>query len=136
MKTMKIAMILFLAVCMNASFLSCSDDETPESPLVGKWQVYKRGGGGEQEVEAGECEGKTVSEIKSNNTFSTNNYLDTADGCILEIIKGTWRDKGNNVFEVIRNGNTKSGKYSIENGNLKIVFSNEEGEIYTIYKRL
>ncbi len=138
MKTMKTTIILFLAVCINVSFLSCtsnsSDDETLENPLIGKWQIYKYSEG--EEPVTNECEMKSVIEFTSDNIFKNDNYVHVSDDCILSKKQGTWVDKGNNVLEIVIEGKAREGKYYFENGNLKMGSSSQEVEMYTIYKRL
>ncbi|MGG6230840.1 lipocalin family protein [Tenacibaculum sp. SDUM215027] len=139
MRTIKNAMILTLVVCVNVLFTSCSDDDTPQDTLTGKWQLVRYGATDEEkDIEANECEKKSVLQLNSDATFKSISYEFFNEECISNIGDGTWEDKGDNVLAITRDGVTRNGKYYFVNGNLKLVVVDENGveQEYSIYQKI
>ncbi|MFL0099996.1 lipocalin family protein [Tenacibaculum maritimum] len=143
MKTMKTAMILFLAVCVNASFLSCSDDAgsegTPQNTLIGKWRILADAGANGEIGELTECKKKSTLEFKSDNTFISGDHAENInDDCVLLEGKGIWEEKKENVLEMNWGDRVEETKYLFESGNLKLLGADREGNengSYTLYQK-
>ncbi|CAA0162408.1 lipocalin family protein [Tenacibaculum maritimum] len=143
MKTMKTAMILFLAVCINASFLSCSDDAgsegTPQNTLIGKWRILTEVRANGEISELTECEKKSTLEFKSDNTFISGDHTENINNdCVFFESKGIWEEKKENVLEMNWGDLVEDTKYLFENGNLKFLGVDREGNengSYTLYQK-
>ncbi|CAA0254289.1 exported hypothetical protein [Tenacibaculum maritimum] len=140
---MKTAMILFLAVCINASFLSCSDDAgsegTPQNTLIGKWRILTEVRANGEISELTECEKKSTLEFKSDNTFISGDHTENINNdCVFFESKGIWEEKKENVLEMNWGDLVEDTKYLFENGNLKFLGVDREGNengSYTLYQK-
>ncbi|MDO6674801.1 lipocalin family protein [Tenacibaculum sp. 1B UA] len=140
MRTIKNAMILTLVVCVNVFFTSCSDDDTPQDTLIGKWQILKDVASNGEVDELTECEKKAVLEFKSDNTFKDVSYEENMNNeCVSYTEEGKWKEKGDNILEVTREGEIEEVKYYFVDGNLKFLGEDEEGKengSYTLYQKI
>ncbi|WP_157730154.1 lipocalin-like domain-containing protein [Tenacibaculum jejuense] len=102
---------LLLITASILLFVSCSDDETVSDPILGTWKLEMQGftdTNGEFIDETNECTKKSILVFNSDGTHTTELFGGTdASNCDSDgIEKYTWKNNGNNVYELLEDGET------------------------------
>lgn len=100
----KIILLLVFLVSL-ITIISCSNDDSPSDPLVGRWKlieiIYN-----EDSLDPG-CNGEGILKFFINGTYSVDLYLeDINNDCIFEeTINGVWNNLGEGKYEFEREDN-------------------------------
>ncbi len=139
MKTIKQLLMLTLVCSLNFFATSCSNDETPENSLIGKWnrvETEKK-----KSSDFSECEKKSYWEIKTGGVLISKFYHDVSKECKGEQLEGTWKTEkdGILVFKFKEDKESRRAKYTVKGDILeirRIKDKGEEGKEYVKFKKV
>ncbi len=135
MKNLFLTLTLFVGLLSGTS---CSDDDSSENTLIGRWQLESFIVDGVDDT--GECERMNIIEFRtdgnvislshdSETTTSNDTNTQTVE-CISETSTIPFTVDGNTINTVDEEGDTNTENFRIENN--KLIFGSEEnGEVYT-----
>ncbi len=133
--------ILILAFLVSAiTFTSCSSDDS-EAPkptkdkLIGEWSYYKEFENG-VEAELDVCDLKDNLSYNADGTMTAEYYESASKSdCSKIATSGTWKNLGNNKYEIIEDGKTNTRVITFEGDTFS--FEEKEGDdLYkSVYKR-